>query len=62
MVDLEKYNSLLIYHVCVINCVTKYQNAKFKEDRYFVDKVETHLKEKSLQGSQTKFPLFKRQD
>jgi len=37
----EKYNRLLIYHVCVINCVKKYLNVKFKEDIYFVNEVET---------------------
>jgi hypothetical protein len=51
--QIEKYNRLLIYHVCVINCVTKYLNAKFKEDIYFVKEVETQLREKPLQGSQT---------
>jgi hypothetical protein len=25
----------------VIKCATKYLNAKFKEDRYFVNEVET---------------------
>jgi hypothetical protein len=34
-------------------CVTKYQNAEFKEDRYFVNEVETQLREKLLRGSQT---------
>jgi hypothetical protein len=33
-------------------CVTKYLNAKFKEDRYFVNEVETQLREKPLWGSQ----------
>jgi hypothetical protein len=33
--------------------VTKYQNAEFKWDRYFVNKVETQLREKPLRGSQT---------
>jgi hypothetical protein len=32
--------------VCVINCVTKYQNAEFKEDKYLVNEVETQLREK----------------
>jgi hypothetical protein len=32
LIPIEKYNRLLIYHVCVINCVTKYLNAEFKED------------------------------
>jgi hypothetical protein len=32
---------------------TKYQNAKFKRDRYFVNEVETQLREKSLWGNQT---------
>jgi hypothetical protein len=31
----------------------KILNAKFKEDKYFVDEVETQLKKKSLRGSQT---------
>jgi hypothetical protein len=39
--------------VCVINCVTKYLNAEFKEDGYFVNEVETQLREKLLRGSQT---------
>jgi len=33
--------------------VTKYLNAELKEDRYFVNEVETQLKEKQLQSSQT---------
>jgi hypothetical protein len=33
--------------------VTKYQNAKFKRDRYFINEVETQLREKPLRGSQT---------
>jgi len=49
----EKYNRLLIYHVCVINCVTKYLNAEFKEDIYFVNEVKTQLREKPLRGNQT---------
>jgi hypothetical protein len=39
--------------VYVINCVTKYLNTEFKEDRYFVNEVETHLREKPLRGNQT---------
>jgi hypothetical protein len=39
--------------VCVINCVTKYLNAELKEDIYFVNEVETQLREKPLRGSQT---------
>jgi hypothetical protein len=31
----------------------KILNAKFKGDKYFVDEVETQLREKPLQGSQT---------
>jgi hypothetical protein len=27
--------------VCVINCMTKYLNAEYKEDKYFVNEVET---------------------
>jgi hypothetical protein len=34
-------------------CVTKYLNAELKEDRYFVNKLETQLREKSLHDSQT---------
>lgn len=37
----------------MINSITKYLNAKFKEDRYFVNEVKTQLREKPLQGSQT---------
>jgi hypothetical protein len=40
LIPIEKYNRLLIYHMCVINCVTKYLNAEFKESRYFVNEVE----------------------
>jgi hypothetical protein len=31
----------------------KILNAEFKGDKYFVDEVETQLREKSLRGSQT---------
>jgi hypothetical protein len=31
----------------------KILNAKFKGDKYFVDEVETQLREKPLRGSQT---------
>jgi len=31
----------------------KILNAKFKRNKYFVDKVETQLREKSLRGNQT---------
>jgi hypothetical protein len=31
----------------------KILNAEFKGDKYFVDEVETQLKEKPLRGSQT---------
>jgi hypothetical protein len=44
MQNLKKTNILL----------TKWKlNAEFKEDKYFVDEVETQLREKSLGGSQT---------
>jgi hypothetical protein len=33
-------------------CATKYQSAELKET-YFVDEVETQLREKPLRGSQT---------
>jgi hypothetical protein len=36
-----KNNRLLIYRV------TKYLNAEFKEDIYFINEVKTQLKEKS---------------
>jgi len=39
--------------VCVINCITKYLNAEYKENIYFVNKVKTQLRQKPLQGSQT---------
>jgi hypothetical protein len=31
----------------------KILNAEFKEDKYFVDEMETQLREKSFGGSQT---------
>jgi len=31
--------------------VTKYQNAEFKEDKYFVNEVETQLSEKLVQAA-----------
>jgi len=33
--------------------VTKYQKCGIKRDRYFVNEVETQLKEKPLRGNQT---------
>jgi hypothetical protein len=36
-----------------VQYVTKYQNAEFKRDRYFVNEVETKLREKPLWDSQT---------
>jgi hypothetical protein len=38
--------------VCTIVC-NKYHNAEFKRGRYFVNEVETQLREKPLWGSQT---------
>jgi hypothetical protein len=38
--------------VCVQH-VTKYQKCIIKRDRYFVNEMETQLKEKQLWGSQT---------
>jgi hypothetical protein len=38
--------------VCDQLC-NKILNAEFKRDKYFVDEVETQLKEKPLRGSQT---------
>jgi len=34
-------------------CATKYKKCGIKRDRYFVDEVETDLREKPLRGSQT---------
>jgi hypothetical protein len=39
--------------MCVWTVCNKILNAKFKGDKYFVDEVETQLREKSLRGSQT---------
>jgi hypothetical protein len=39
--------------MCVCAMCNKISNEKFKRDRYFVNEVETHLREKSLRGSQT---------
>jgi hypothetical protein len=36
----------------------KILNAKIKGDKYFVDEVETQLREKPLQGSQTQNILY----
>jgi hypothetical protein len=36
-----------------VQYVTKYQNAEFKRERYFVNEVETKLREKPLWDSQT---------
>jgi hypothetical protein len=38
---------------CVNKSATKYLNPEFKEDKYFVNEMETQLKEKPLRGSQT---------
>jgi hypothetical protein len=48
----NKIPHLLIYRVCVQR-VTKYQKGRIKRDRYFVNKVETQLREKPFRGSQT---------
>jgi len=52
LIPIEKINWLLIYHVCV-QCVTKYQKYRIKRDRYFVNEVETQLREKPIWASQT---------
>jgi len=40
--------------VCVWSiCVTKYLNVELKEDIYFVNEMETQLKEKLVRGNQT---------
>jgi len=36
--------------VCVINCATKYLNAEFKRDKYFVDEMKTLIKRKTTPG------------
>jgi hypothetical protein len=36
----------------VLKCATKYQSVEFKRDRYFVNEMETQLREKLLRGSQ----------
>jgi hypothetical protein len=43
---------LLIYQVCTIECkkISQWGNER---DKYFVDEVETQLREKLLRGSQT---------
>jgi hypothetical protein len=45
-----KNNRLLIYRVCDQVC-NKILNAEFKWDKYFVNEVETQLREKPLQDS-----------
>jgi hypothetical protein len=47
-----KIIGLLIYQVCAIVC-NKISKCLIKGDRYFVDEVETQLREKLLRGSQT---------
>jgi uncharacterized membrane protein len=42
-------------------CVTKYQNVKFKEEKYFVNKVETQLREKPRNSTIQKTKLVTRQ-
>jgi hypothetical protein len=46
LIPIEKYTLNL---PCVCDqFVTKYLNAEFKENKYFVNEVETQLREKSL--------------
>jgi hypothetical protein len=33
--------------------ITKYEKCEIKRDRYFINEVETQLREKPLRGSQT---------
>jgi hypothetical protein len=47
-----KIIGLLIYQVCAIVC-NKISKCRIKRDSYFVYEVETQLREKPLQGSQT---------
>jgi len=48
--------------VCVINCATKYLNAKLKRDKYFVYEVETLIKRKTTPWqSNRRNPLLRRQ-
>jgi hypothetical protein len=42
----------LVYQVCAKVC-NRISKCGIKRDRYFVDEVETQLREKPLQGSQT---------
>jgi len=45
----------------VINCATKYLNAEFKKDKYFVDEVKTIIKRKTTPGQPNlENPLFRR--
>jgi hypothetical protein len=46
--------------VCVQR-VTKYQKYGIKGDKYFVNEVETQLREKPLRGSQTQEIHIRRQ-
>jgi hypothetical protein len=48
-----KNNGLLILTSVCEQCATKYKKCGIKRDRYFVDEVETDLREKPLRGSQT---------
>jgi hypothetical protein len=36
--------------MCVINCITKYLNTKFKRDKYFVDEVKTSIRREITLG------------
>jgi hypothetical protein len=46
----------------VINCATKYLNAEFERDKYFVEEVETLIKRKTTSGKPNpENPLFRRQ-
>jgi len=48
-----------LWCVCLCEqCVTKYQSVEFKWDRYFINKVETQLRENSFWGSQTHVLVF----
>jgi hypothetical protein len=54
--SIDKITTISMYcynKITNISIVTKYLNAELKENRYFVNEVETQLKEKPLQSSQT---------
>jgi len=48
--------------MCVWSTVQQNINVEFKEDKYFVDEVETLIKRKTTPGQPNlRYPLFRRQ-